>query len=89
MAQLEWTGRPGRYRRVQGGLAAPSLGLAHQAGTPGPGRVTLRLPVPSQSEGDGLASDPTHPLSPSHYYWACLTTLSVHLLATWSCLDAR
>jgi len=33
----------------------------HQAGSPGVGRVMLRLPVPSQSEGDGLASDLTHP----------------------------
>ena len=31
--------------------------------SPGVGRVTLRIPVPSQSEGDGLASDLTHPLS--------------------------
>jgi hypothetical protein len=28
--------------------------------SPGVGRVSLRLPVPSHSEGDGLASDLTH-----------------------------
>ena len=31
--------------------------------SPGVGRVTLRLPEPSQTEGDGFASDLTHPLS--------------------------
>ena len=30
--------------------------------TPGPGWATLHLPEPSQSDGDGLGSDLTHPL---------------------------
>jgi len=38
----------------------PETVLGITLGPPGPGRVTLRLPVPSQPEGDGLASDLTH-----------------------------
>jgi hypothetical protein len=32
----------------------------HRPGSPGAGWATLRLPVPSRSEGDGLAPDMTH-----------------------------
>ena len=34
-----------------------------RAGSPGVGRVTLRLPEPNRSEDDGLASDLTHAVS--------------------------
>ena len=40
---------------------SPGTSLAVAPGdNTGVGRVMLRLPVPSQSEGDGLASDLTH-----------------------------
>ena len=46
-----------------GAPGARSLDLPPQAVSPGQGRVTLRLSVSSESEGDGLASDLTHPPS--------------------------
>ena len=36
---------------------------SYQAGSPGPGSATVRLPKRSQSEGDGLTADLNHPLS--------------------------
>ena len=44
---------------VRGGVAARSLGLPPRRDHP-ESRVTLRLPLPSQSEGDGLDSDLIH-----------------------------
>jgi len=44
--------------------------------SPGPGWVTLRLPEPNQSEGDGLASELTHPLSLSDANTARVTVRS-------------
>jgi hypothetical protein len=40
-------------------LPGPAQHPTSRSGS-GLGRVTLRLPEPSQSEGDGLASDLTH-----------------------------
>ena len=39
----------------------PAPWAATRALSPAPGWATLRLPVPSQSEGDGLTADLTHP----------------------------
>src|ERR1700723_3306179 len=41
----------------------PSKAKSQERIAPGPGWATLRLPERSQSEGDGLAADLTHPLS--------------------------
>jgi hypothetical protein len=47
-------------------LTMTNLGTLDRSGSPGLGRVTLRLPKLNQSEGDGLASDLTRSVSRSH-----------------------
>jgi len=44
-------------------LTGPARRTSGRSRSPGPGWATLRLPEPSQSEGDRLTSDLTYPLS--------------------------